>query len=87
MLENGAVYQGEWLVNENQKDGRGVQIWPDGSRYDGFWRDGMANGYGRLVHAEGDVYDPSRRYRVTRVNMSNGQQVNVGDLLFVVAPV
>jgi biotin carboxyl carrier protein len=24
---------------------------------------------------------------VTRVNMSNGQQVNVGDLLFVVAPV
>jgi biotin carboxyl carrier protein len=38
-------------------------------------------------NAEGDVYDPSRRYRVTRVNMSNGQQVNVGDLLFVVAPV
>jgi acetyl/propionyl-CoA carboxylase alpha subunit len=38
-------------------------------------------------NAEGDIYDPSRRYRVTRVNMSNGQQVNVGDLLFVVAPV
>lgn len=57
VLENGAVYQGEWLVDENQKDGRGVQIWPDGSRYDGFWRDGMANGYGRLVHAEGDVYE------------------------------
>lgn len=29
-------------MDENQKDGRGVQIWPDGSRYDGFWRDGMA---------------------------------------------
>ncbi|MEM7097122.1 MAG: biotin carboxylase N-terminal domain-containing protein [Pseudomonadota bacterium] len=27
------------------------------------------------------------RYEVTRVNMSNGQQVNVGDLLFVVKPV
>jgi biotin carboxyl carrier protein len=38
-------------------------------------------------NAEGDIYDPSRRYRVTRVNMSNGQQVNVGDLLFVVVPV
>ena len=51
------MYQGEWLVNTNQKDGRGVQIWPDGSRYDGFWKDGMANGFGRLVHAEGDVYE------------------------------
>ncbi len=38
-------------------------------------------------NADGDVYDSSKRYRVTRVNMSNGQQVNVGDLLFVVAPV
>ena len=61
VLENGAVYHGEWLVtgaNEvSTKDRRGVQIWPDGSRYDGFWRDGMANGQGRLVHAEGDVYE------------------------------
>ena len=24
VLENGAVYQGEWLMDENQKDGRGV---------------------------------------------------------------
>ena len=38
-------------------------------------------------NADGEVYDSSKRYRVTRVNMSNGQQVNVGDLLFVVAPV
>ena len=59
VLENGAVYQGEWLTlgGVSQKDGRGVQIWPDGSRYDGFWKDGMANGFGRLVHAEGDVYE------------------------------
>lgn len=41
VLENGAVYQGEWLVSENQKDRRGVQIWPDGSRYDGFWKNGV----------------------------------------------
>ncbi len=36
---------------------------------------------------DGEVYDPSRSYQVTRVNISNGQQVNVGDLLFVVKPV
>ena len=60
VLENGAVYQGEWLVlpnGESQKDGRGVQIWPDGSRYDGFWVNEEAQGYGRLVHANGDVYE------------------------------
>ncbi|MBK88227.1 MAG: carbamoyl-phosphate synthase large subunit [Gammaproteobacteria bacterium] len=38
-------------------------------------------------NADGDLYDPEKRYRVTRINMSNGQQVNVGDLLFVVKPV
>ena len=56
-LENGAIYQGEWNVDTNQKDRRGVQIWPDGSRYDGFWVNGETQGYGRLVHAEGDVYE------------------------------
>ena len=38
-------------------------------------------------NADGEIYDSAKRYRVTRVNMSNGQQVNEGDLLFVVAPV
>jgi acetyl/propionyl-CoA carboxylase alpha subunit len=38
-------------------------------------------------NADGVLYDPSKRYQVTRINMSNGQQVNVGDLLFVVKPV
>ena len=38
-------------------------------------------------NADGELYDPTKRYQVTRINMSNGQQVNVGDLLFVVKPV
>jgi acetyl/propionyl-CoA carboxylase alpha subunit/acetyl-CoA carboxylase alpha subunit len=33
------------------------------------------------------LYDPEQRFEVTRINMSNGEQVNVGDLLFVVKPV
>ena len=32
------------------------------------------------------LYDPELEYEVTRINMSNGQQVNAGDLLFVVKP-
>ena len=38
-------------------------------------------------NGDGELYDATKRYKVTRINMSNGQQVNVGDLLFVVKPV
>jgi len=41
-LKNGATYTGQWL-NE-MRDGYGVQIWPDGSRYEGQWRMDKANG-------------------------------------------
>ncbi len=42
----------------------------------------------KLADFNGDValYEGSSGYVVTRVNMSNGQQVNTGDLLFVVKP-
>ena len=37
-------------------------------------------------NGDAELYDPSYDYEVTRINMSNGQQVNAGDLLFVVKP-
>ena len=42
----------------------------------------------KLADFNGDVtlYDPEREYEVTRINMATGQQVTVGDLLFVVKP-
>ena len=33
------------------------------------------------------LYSPEARYRIKRINVSTGQQVNAGDLLFVVQPV
>ena len=30
------------------------------------------------------IYGKSIKYKITRINMSNGQQVNEGDLLFVI---
>jgi len=40
----------------------------------------------KLADFNGDVelYDPAQEFEVTRINMATGQQVNVGDLLFVV---
>jgi acetyl/propionyl-CoA carboxylase alpha subunit/acetyl-CoA carboxylase alpha subunit len=34
-----------------------------------------------------ELYDSGTEYEITRINMSSGQQVNAGDLLFVVRPV
>jgi acetyl/propionyl-CoA carboxylase alpha subunit len=38
-------------------------------------------------NTEFSLYDENRQYEVTRINMASGQQVNAGDLLFVVRPV
>ena len=55
-LDNGAVYIGEW-TSDNLRHGKGIQIWTDGSKYEGYWRSDRANGKGRLIHADGDVYE------------------------------
>ena len=59
ILENSARYEGEWLVSTQTRQGKGIQVWPDGSMYEGYWMDNKANGKGRLIHADGDVYDGS----------------------------
>lgn len=45
---------GFWYKGE--RCGRGKQIWPDGSIYEGYWDRNTANGQGRLIHADGDAY-------------------------------
>lgn len=56
-LENHARYEGEWTRGSETRQGKGKQIWPDGSMYEGYWINNKANGKGRLIHADGDVYD------------------------------
>ena len=40
-----------------KRHGLGKQIWPDNSLYEGYWANDMANGKGRLIHSDGDVYE------------------------------
>ena len=55
--ENKAIYYGEWNKGTNKKHGRGIQVWNDGSKYEGYWKDDKANVYGKLYHADGDIYE------------------------------
>jgi hypothetical protein len=52
---NDAVYEG-YIVN-GMKEGRGVQTWPDGSEYDGEWKENTAWGEGTLRHPDGSRYE------------------------------
>ena len=56
-IESGIIYEGYLLISNEQRDGYGIQIWPDGSKYEGYWKENKANGKGRLIHADGDVYE------------------------------
>lgn len=39
-----------------KRHGLGKQLWEDFSLYEGYWKNDMANGQGRLIHSDGDVY-------------------------------
>ena len=56
-LQNGSSYVGEWRKGgKNIREGKGVQVWPDGSLYEGYWEENKANFFGRLLHKDGDIY-------------------------------
>jgi hypothetical protein len=56
VFENGTQYKGQ-VRNGVIRHGYGVQVWPDGARYEGFWKDGVASGRGKFYHIDGDVYE------------------------------
>ena len=56
ILEKNIIYYGEWDMNFYTKHGRGIQIWPDGSYYKGYWENNKAEGKGEFKHSSGNVY-------------------------------
>jgi hypothetical protein len=55
-IEENTLYYGHWNPETNERHGFGMQIWPDGSKYVGYWKNDRTNGQGRLIHHDGDVY-------------------------------
>ena len=56
-LQNDGKYEGQWSKSDNLRHGIGIQVWTDGSIYEGHWKNDKADGDGRLIHADGDVYE------------------------------
>ena len=55
--DNQGEYWGETKKNTKIRHGRGIQIWIDGTKYEGYWLDDKANIKGKLIHSDGDIYE------------------------------
>jgi len=66
--ENSAIYYGQWYKENQEKHGFGILVWPDGSKYVGYWVHDKANIVGRLMHSDGDMYEGEWKN-----DMANGQ--------------
>jgi hypothetical protein len=48
------VYTGEMVGDI--RHGKGAQIWDDGAKYEGYWKNNKACGNGTFYHIDGDIY-------------------------------
>jgi hypothetical protein len=53
--QDGSFYYG-YFNKEWEREGYGINIFPDGSKYQGFFEYDQMNGRGRLIGANGDYY-------------------------------
>lgn len=56
-IEGGLQYEGQVKKNSNTRHGYGRLTWPDGSYFEGYWIDGMAEGRGIFKTSEGEVLE------------------------------
>lgn len=55
-IDNNSYYYGEWDINTNKRHGRGIQLWKNGSRFEGYFIQDRVNIQGKLIHSNGDTY-------------------------------
>ena len=49
-------YSGQLHCETGVRHGRGMQVYEDGSVYDGFWFNDEEHGFGKLAHPNGCIY-------------------------------
>jgi hypothetical protein len=55
LYKTGKIYEGEW--ENDAKYGRGLEIFPNGNRYEGCFVNGKPEGMGVFKWANGEIYD------------------------------
>lgn len=55
LFQNNQIYVGTWNLR-GKREGFGEMYWPEGSKFEGLFKDDMMNGQGRLMNCEGDYY-------------------------------
>ena len=58
-LDDGVLYEGEWLVGTQVREGKGIQVDPRGSVFEGYWVNNE-RGKGRLLHVVSQVSERLR---------------------------
>jgi hypothetical protein len=54
-FESGAVFTGK--MRNGKRHGFGIQVWPDGAKYEGNWKNDKTDGKGKFWHANGDYFE------------------------------
>ena len=57
MTTEAGVYQGEFEKNGRKKHGKGLMIYTNGEKYDGFWANDKKHGKGQMIYKNGDKYE------------------------------
>jgi hypothetical protein len=56
LFNDGTIYKGEWNFS-GKKQGMGIYIKPDGSKYEGMWNNDKIEVYGRYIDKLGNYYE------------------------------
>ena len=56
-MPDDSTYEGTVDKTTKLKHGFGTQVWQDGAKYVGEWKDGKAEGNGTFFHSNGDVFE------------------------------
>lgn len=58
-FNNGSTYKGQGKDQGDSfiKHGYGILTWPDGAKYQGYFKDDAKEGRGLLVRSDGNVYE------------------------------
>ncbi|OMJ73160.1 hypothetical protein SteCoe_28230 [Stentor coeruleus] len=56
-LAEGGFYEGQWDIILQSQEGSGVMLYPDDSKFIGYFHDGKRNHQGRHIKMDGDIYE------------------------------